>query len=327
MYHLGGALSRKDERMRPVRPEDLTLGRPAPLLPRRLRIGSVFGVVAPASPFERNVLERGMRALREMGFEVRFSGDLFDSCGYLAGSDEHRAAAFNRLVADPKIDAIMCARGGYGSLRILPLLDYSRVAEQPKAVIGFSDVTALLWALYSRCGLISFHGPLVTTLADAAEADRRALWDAVAAEGPLRLRFEAAVPIRPGRACAPVAGGNLTTLCHLLGTAYAPAFRDYIVFLEDRGEALYRIDRMLTQMKMAGCFDGMQGLVLGSFKGCGAREDVWRVVTDVFADAQWPILAGVDAGHCGPNVTIPLGVEAVLDADNRTLVFERATVD
>ena len=159
--------------MRPVRPEKLAPERPAPLLPRRLRPGSVIGVTAPASPFVPDVLERGVRVLREMGFEVRYSEDLFDSCGYLAGSDEHRAAAFNRLVVDPQIDAIMCARGGYGSLRILPLLDYARVAEHPKAVIGFSDVTALLWALYSRCGLIGFHGPLVTTLADAAPPTAR----------------------------------------------------------------------------------------------------------------------------------------------------------
>ena len=313
--------------MQPVRPEKQASGRPAPLLPRRLRPGSLIGVTAPASPFAPDVFEQGVRALREMGFEVRYSEDLFDSCGYLAGPDEQRAAAFNRLVADPEIDAIMCARGGYGSLRILPLLDYARVAEHPKAVIGFSDVTALLWALYSRCGLIGFHGPLVTTLADAAPADRSALWNAVASEGHLRLHFESAAVIRSGHACAPVAGGNLTTLCHLLGTPYAPAFRDHIVFLEDRGEAPYRLDRMLTQMKMAGCFDGMQGLVLGSFKDCGAREDVWGVVAEMFADAEWPILAGVDAGHSGPNVTIPLGVEAALDAERRTLVFERATVD
>ena len=313
--------------MRPVRPEKTAPERPAPLLPRRLRPGSVIGVTAPASPFAPDVLERGVGALREMGFEVRYSEDLFDACGYLAGPDDQRAAAFDRLVADPEIDAIMCARGGYGSLRILPLLDYARVAEHPKAVIGFSDITALLWALYFRCGLIGFHGPLVTTLADAAAVDRAALWNAIASEGPLRLHFQSAAVILSGRACAPVAGGNLTTLCHLLGTPYAPAFRDHIVFLEDRGEAPYRLDRMLTQMKMAGCFDGMQGLVLGSFKDCGAREDVWRVVAEVFADAEWPILAGVDAGHGGPNVTIPLGVEAVLDAEDRTLVFERATTD
>ena len=313
--------------MCPVRPENLAPGRPAPLLPRRLRSGSVIGVAAPASPFVPDVLERGVQVLREMGFEVRYSEDLFDSCGYLAGSDEHRAAAFNRLVVDPQIDAIMCARGGYGSLRILPLLDYAGVAEHPKAVIGFSDITALLWALYSRCGLVGFHGPLVTTLADAAAADRCALWNAVASEEHLRLRFETAAVIRPGRTRAPVAGGNLTTLCHLLGTPYAPAFRDHILFLEDRGEAPYRLDRMLTQMKMAGCFDGMQGLVLGRFEDCGAREEVWRVVAEVFGEADWPILAGVDAGHSGPNVTIPLGVEAVLDAEGRTLVFERATVD
>jgi muramoyltetrapeptide carboxypeptidase len=124
--------------------------------------------------------------------------------------------------------------------------------------------------------------------------------------GRLRLRFEAA-SASDRDALAPVAGGNLTTLCHLLGTPFAPAFRDHIVFLEDRGEAPYRIDRMLTQMKMAGCFDGMRGLVLGSFDDCGAREDVWRIVAYVFGEAQLPILAGIDAGH-SRQCHHPLGV-------------------
>lgn len=295
------------------------------LKPRRLAPGAVIGVAAPAGPFERSALEGGQQVLREMGFEVVVPQAVFAACGYLAGPDGQRAAVFNRLIADPDIDAVICARGGYGCLRVLPYLDYGAIARDPKPVIGFSDVTALLWALYSRCGLIGFHGPLVTTLADAAEADRRCLRSALTAGDRLLLGFEDAVALRQGKASAPLAGGNLTTLCHLLGTAYAPVFRDHIVFLEDRGEAPYRIDRMLTQMTMAGCFEGVQGIVLGSFSDCGDAAEVRRVLAGAFADASGPILAGVGVGHGGANATLPLGAEVLLDAGARSLHFECPT--
>ena len=295
------------------------------LKPPRLGPGSVIGIAAPAGPFEPATLDRGVEVLRAMDFEVVVPDGLFDANGYLAGTDAHRADLLNRLFADPGIDAVMCARGGYGSLRILPLLDYARMAAQPKALIGFSDITALLTAVFSRCGLVTFHGPVVTTLADASKRTLAGLRAAVASDRPLTVRSEGATALRTGSASGPVCGGNLTTLCHLLGTPFAPRFRSRIVFLEDRGEAPYRVDRMLVHMRTAGCFEGIKGLVLGSFDDCGTPAEIQKIVTDVFQGAQFPILAGVEAGHTEPNLTLPLGVRAALDAGRRTLEFECAT--
>ena len=295
------------------------------LKPPRLGPGSVIGIAAPAGPFEPATLDRGVEVLRAMDFEVVVPDGLFDANGYLAGTDAHRADVLNRLFADPGIDAVMCARGGYGSLRILPLLDYARMAAQPKALIGFSDITALLTAVFSRCGLVTFHGPVVTTLADASKRTLAGLRAAVASDRPLTVRSEGATALRTGSASGPVCGGNLTTLCHLLGTPFAPRFRSRIVFLEDRGEAPYRVDRMLVHMRTAGCFEGIKGLVLGSFDDCGTPAEIQAIVTDVFQGAQFPILAGVEAGHTEPNLTLPLGVRAALDAGRRTLEFECAT--
>jgi len=131
--------------------------------------------------------------------------------------------------------------------------------------------------------------------------------------------------LRSGRATGVLCGGNLTTLCHLLGTPYQPSFRHRILFLEDRGEAAYRIDRMLTQLKLAGCLDGIRGLILGSFTDCGSEQEIFEIVADRFPDASVPILAGFPAGHAEPNLTLPLGIKAVLDADRQALSFECAT--
>ncbi len=293
--------------------------------PRRLRPGSVIGIAAPASPFDRESFDRGVRVLHGMGFETVTPEGLSAAQGYLAGSDEHRAALLQRLFEDARIDAIACARGGYGSMRILPLLDYDRIAAHPKILIGFSDATALLAAITDRCGFADFHGPVVTTLADASESTRTTLLSAIASDAPLILNPSTAVTVRSGRAAGVVCGGNLTTLCHLLGTPFQPSFRNRILFLEDRGEAAYRIDRMLTQLKLAGCLEGIRGLILGSFTGCGSDQEIFEIVGNRFSDAPVPILAGLPAGHTEPNLTLPLGIQTVLDADRHALSFECAT--
>jgi muramoyltetrapeptide carboxypeptidase len=295
------------------------------LKPRRLRPGSVIGIAAPSGPFDPQSLERGLEVLRSMEFRVRVPEGLSARKGYLAGTDAHRAALFESLFCDRGIDAVMAARGGYGSLRILPLLDFARLAVHPKVLIGFSDVTALLAAMNSRCGLVTFHGPMVTTLAGASERTLLGLWDAVASDRLVMMPLEAAIALRPGVASGKVCGGNLNTLCHLVGTPFAPRFRNRIVFLEDRGEAPYRVDRMLTHMKTAGCFEGVRGLVLGSFTDCGPSEEIMAIVDEIFRGAEFPILAGMEAGHTDPNLTLPLGVHAELDASGRTLRFECAT--
>ena len=259
--------------------------------------------------------------MESLGFRTRVSDEIFEKSGYLAGNDAQRAQLVNRLFKDPAINAIVCARGGFGSLRILPLVDFDVIRENPKVFIGFSDITALLTSITTRSGLVSFHGPVVTTLAKAPEITRNTLLGAISSDRPLEVQPANGVVIQAGRAQGPLIGGNLTTLCHLLGTPFEPRFKHRILLLEDRGEAIYRIDRMLFQMKLAGCFDGIAGLVLGSFEGCGSLDAVFQVFEEHFRDISAPILAGFDVGHGEQNLTIPFGIDATLDTDRQLLSF------
>jgi muramoyltetrapeptide carboxypeptidase len=293
-------------------------------LPSRLKSGDKIGIAAPAGPFDRETFLRGIHIFEEKGLEVFLPDGLLDATGYLAGSDKHRAQLVNQLFADNSIDAIICARGGYGSLRILSLLDYNIIAENPKVFIGFSDISALLTVFFDRCGLVTFHGPVVTSLADANEFTIRSLFQTITSDGKLAIEVPNGITINPGTGSGILVGGNLATLCHLAGTPFAPSFRNKILFLEDRAEAPYKIDRMLMQMRLADCFEGLAGLVLGSFEDCGPVEGIVKIVKDIFGDFQIPIVAGLDAGHSGTNLTLPIGIEATLDADRQLLSYHRA---
>ena len=295
--------------------------------PARLQPGAVIGIAAPAGPFQAETLSRGVDALRAMGFEVVVPEGIFARLRYLAGADAERAALLQELMLDDRVDAVMCARGGYGCLRILPLLDYAAISARPKPLIGFSDVTALLAALGERCGVVTFHGPLVTTLASASDRTRQSFCDALTSAEPVTYRLDGATTLRLGTAAGPICGGNLTTLCHLVGTPYMPRLRDRILFLEDRGEAPYRIDRMLSHLKTAGCLRGVRGILLGSFEECGPDGEILEIFGELFRDSGIPILAGFEAGHTDPNLTIPLGARAVLDAGERTVRIDPGTCD
>jgi muramoyltetrapeptide carboxypeptidase len=299
----------------------------APVKPPRLEPGDTIGIVAPASPFNQERFMKGVAVLESMGFRVSLEEDIFFKDGYLAGTDAQRADLLIRLFADESINAITCARGGFGSMRILSLLDYAAIKEHPKIFIGFSDISTLLSVLNTRCGLVAFHGPMGTTLADADKETKDAMFAALTSDTNLELTPLNSVTIHPGLSSGPVAGGNLTTLCHLVGTPYAPHYKEQIVLLEDKGEAPYRIDRMLSQMKLAGCFDGLAGLILGSFEDCGTFDEICRIVEKMFKDDKIPILAGFDIGHGQTNITVPLGIGATLDADQQRLTYhESATV-
>jgi muramoyltetrapeptide carboxypeptidase len=275
--------------------------------PPRLRRGDTVALWAPASPAARTSINKGAAILSGLGLKVEVPAAVSKRHGYLAGTDAQRAEAFNALVADPAITAVFCARGGYGSLRVLDLLDLDGLARSPKVLVGFSDATALLAAANRRCNLAVFHGPMAATVTDR---DAAGLREALMGTGPVLL--EGRLALRPGKAAGPVVGGNLTTFCHLIGTAFEPRLDGAIWFIEDRGEAPYRIDRMLTHMKMAGRMDGLAGIALGQFTDCGDIEAIYRLVLDTCPEI--PILAGLDAGHGSPNLTLPLGPEAVLDA-------------
>lgn len=291
--------------------------------PPRLKPGDTIGVVAPAGAFDREIFAQGLSTLQSMGFQTRVPDEVYEKTGYLAGSDAQRARLVNRLFKDPDIQAIVCARGGFGCLRMLPQVDFDSIRAHPKAFVGYSDITALLATITLRCGLVTFHGPMVTPLATAPELTRDTLVAAIASDTPLEISPAAGIVIRAGRAKAPVIGGNLATLCHLLGTPFEAGFRHHILFLEDRGEAPYRIDRMLSQMKLAGCFEGMAGLILGSFEACGALEEIYRLFKQHFEDIPIPILAGFDVGHGKQNMTIPFGLVATLDTDQQLLSFSQ----
>lgn len=289
--------------------------------------GDTIGIAAPAGPFDRSTFHDGISVLESLGFRVYWPEDIFEKAEYLAGSDTHRANLINSLFSDPEISAIVCARGGFGSMKTLSLLDVELIRNAPKIFLGFSDISALLSVIYLRCGLVTFHGPVVTTLGHATKKTIEAMHNALSSSTNIEFKNKKGVIIKPGIASGPILGGNLTTLCHLIGTPFVPCFKGHILLLEDTGEAPYRIDRMLTQMNLARCFDGIKGVILGSFTRCGDRGKLFKIVEGAFNSHGIPIMGGFEIGHGRTNATIPFGIKATLDTEAKTLRFhESATV-
>ena len=297
------------------------------IAPTALLPGDRIGIVAPASHFDRHALQAGMDILVNLGFQVRLGRALFARQGYLAGSDGLRASDLHLMFGDPAIKAIFCARGGYGSMRLLPHLDWDLMRANPKIVLGFSDITVLLNALYQRSGLITYHGPLVTELGHISEAGRNALLCALSTADDITVRPLNPVVLRAGTAEGPLMGGNLTLLCHLLGTPYEPKVDGHLLFLEDRGEELYRVDRMLCQLNLAGWFERIKGLVLGQFTDCGDPAEIYDLAAQLGSRARIPVMAGLDIGHADPNITLPIGGRALLDSARGTLWIRRRGSD
>ncbi len=286
-----------------------------------LKKGDRIGAVAPASPFDTDRFLSGVQVLNAMGFEVVWQEGLFGREGYLAGADENRLAMLHAFFIDPEIAAVWCARGGYGSMRLLTHLDLHLMGSRPKPFIGSSDITALLNFLWQQCGIPAFHGPMIAALGDADEKTIRFLASALTGSKPLSIQAENPETIVPGAATGPVAGGNLSTLSHLLGTPFFPDLSGAIVFLEDIGEKPYRIDRMLTQLLYSGRLDRVAGICLGTFSNCGDIAAVNSTIRERLQSMTVPVVSGFPAGHGMPCLTLPLGVEATLDGDNGRLCY------
>lgn len=297
---------------------DDSLKKPPGLVP-----GDTVGIVAPASPFDQASFEKGLSVLKSLGFNLFVPDEIFSRDGYLAGSDKMRAAQLFNLITDPQIKGIISARGGFGSMKLLPFMDFNFIAPFSKVFIGFSDITALLVNFVEKCRWVVFHGPTVTTLGKADPESIESLQQAVMGRRPVSLdSIEDAIV--PGVATGPLLAGNLTTLCHLVGTPYMPNLKGAVLLIEERGEAPYRIDRMLTQMMMAGSFDQLSGLALGTFSECGTAFQIEELVARLFKDHAIPILGGFAVGHDQRNLTLPLGVAATLDTHKRTLMLHTA---
>ena len=297
-----------------------------PLKPVRLVSGDTIGVVAPAGTFDLEAFQLGVDILEKMGFQVYVPEALFEKERYLAGSDARRAELINLLFSDNTVKAIVCARGGFGSARILPLLDFDLIRNNLKIFVGFSDISVLLTVFLSKCGIITFHGPMVTTLGNADQESKDAMLYALTTATPIEIFPDKGVTIKKGIATGTLMGGNLSTLCHLVGTPYEPDLNGQILFIEDVNEEPYKIERMLFQMKLSGCLDGLSGLALGSFENCGSLDSIQMVMEKIFIDDEIPILGGFNIGHGNTNLTIPMGVSVTIDADRHMLKFHEAAV-
>lgn len=285
--------------------------------------GEVVAVAAPASPLEAEALKAGVEVLCGAGYRVKVGQEATTPRPWGQEADAARARALTQAWLDPEITAIIGARGGYGSFKILPSLEIRVLQSRPLRLVGFSDLTALLLFAVARLGLVAFHGPTVAQLPLLTEAAREDFFRWLAAPGPEARRFAGLTVLHPGKAAGPLLGGNLTTLCHLVGTPFMPPLQGTILFLEDHNEAPYRLDRLLTHLLMAGALEGVAGVALGAFTGTGAEPgEVHEVLAHALAPLGVPVLAGLPVGHQPDNFTLPLGVRAVLDSGAGSLSLE-----
>ena len=285
--------------------------------------GARVALIAPAGPLQKpDELPRAQENARTLGWEPMVGDHATERLGYLAGHDRDRLNDLNRALRDPKIDGIWILRGGYGMMRIIDAVDYDALARSPKIIIGYSDVTALHTAIQTRCRLITFHGPTAREqLSDfSRNSFLRAVNERVDSCGTASLARE----INAGAAEGRLVGGNLSVLSSLAGTPFAPDYTDSILILEDVNEPVYRIDRMLQQLRLTGTLSGCRGIAFGDCTHC--PEDAGgggRALDEVFGELAHalgiPFLAGIPVGHIPEQWTIPLGAMARLDTGTRTL--------
>lgn len=300
----------------------MTSGRCDWLAPPPLRPGSIVRVVAPSGPFDARVVWRGLGWLKER-YVVRFDRAMFTAMGYLAGDDARRHAELARALVEPEVAAIVCARGGYGASRFVHRLDWTKLREHPRWLVGFSDVTAL-HVEAGRVGVASWHGPNVTALGQSNASVRDSFVDAL--EAPERVRtFGELEPLVGGEAEGPLFGGNLTLLhaCAAAGRLQVPD--GAVLFLEDVTEQPYRIDRMLTTLLVGGHLSGVRAIVLGDFTDCRPGRDgvtVHEVLRELLTPLGVPVAKGLPCGHGDVNVPLLLGGRAQLRVDSLSAVLE-----
>jgi len=315
----------------------------SPLKPPRLKAGDTVGLINPAgATFHPDDVAIAEEVLAALGLKMKAGEHLLDRYGYLAGSDEARAADVNSMFADRDVTAILTLRGGWGCNRLLHLLDYKSIARNPKILMGYSDITSLLLALNAKTGLVTFHGPVGTSTWNEYSTNyvRKLLFNAeyFSMENPketgdnlIRVK-DRVLTITGGKARGKLLGGNLTVLTAMIGSAYLPDFTGNILFLEEVGEDVYRVDRMLTQMGMAGILDQISGFVFGKCSKCGPGKTygsltLEEVLDDHIKPLGIPAWYGSMIGHIENKFTIPLGIKAEVDADNgRISLLEPAVI-
>jgi muramoyltetrapeptide carboxypeptidase len=307
--------------------------------PPRLKDGDTIAIIAPAGPIEsRKGLDQGISTLERMGFQVRFDNRIFQSNRYLAGSDSDRAEELMQAFENPEVKAIISLRGGYGCSRLIPVLQERRLRSFPKIFMGFSDLTTLHMFFRKRFGWITFHGPMAASLGNPPQDQVDHLYSLWTDPNYCpTLSFPQLETWNPGVAEGELTGGCLSIVISSLGTCYEINTEGKILFIEELGEPPYRLDRMLTHLRLSGKLEAAAGLILGNFFNCDpdqhdstAKEELnytaQDVLQQVLKDLSIPILSGFPAGHSGDNWAIPLGSRIRMDANNRTIQFLNSAV-
>ncbi len=308
--------------------------------PKRLIKGDKVGLISPGSYITEEQLNESVENLESIGLKAYYTETILKKYGYLAGTDKERAEDINRMFADKNIKGIFAARGGYGCARILPLLDYDLIKRNPKILIGYSDITALLYGIYSQTGLISFHGPVgISTFNEYSNSHmKNILFEPHKNYTMTNLPEDENIIkiINKGNAKGKLAGGNLSIVVTMIGTKYDVDLKDKIVFLEDVGEEPYRIDRMLTHLLEATNIKQAAGIALGVFKNCEIdKEDpefensltLQEVFNDRFGNLNIPVISGLSFGHISNKFTLPFGIEAELNTKTKSLTLLEQAVE
>jgi muramoyltetrapeptide carboxypeptidase len=289
--------------------------------PHRLEPGDTIGVIAPAGPVDQEEIQPTIDLLYKKGYRIHEAPNLFSRKGYLAGHDYVRLDDLHSMFSDNGIKAIFCARGGYGTIRILDRIDYDLILDNPKIIVGYSDITALLFAIFNRTGLVTFHGPMLRDLAKDGGDNLADFLELASSSMPRIYDLSGGMVLNHGRARGKVLGGNLSIISSLMGTPFMPMMKGAILFIEDKGEPLYRIDRMLSQLRQGGVIDGLSGLIVGRFIDCGDISDINELLRDLTSGTDIPVINGLLVGHDRENRTIPIGLHAELDTEDMTLTF------
>ncbi|MEQ8703004.1 MAG: LD-carboxypeptidase [Phaeodactylibacter sp.] len=314
---------------------------PKRILPKRLRPGDTVGFVTPGSYISDESLEQAVSNMLKLGLRVKMGKNIRAKHGFVAGTDQQRLDDLHTMFSDRSVDAVWCARGGYGCTRLLPKIDYDLIRRNPKILIGYSDITALLNAIYHKTGLVTFHGPVgASEFSTYTEAQVRAVLMDGTAPYPIPLSedneasedslFQPEV-IRKGQAEGVLMGGNLSLLAAMAGTGYLPDPTGAIVFMEDVGEAPYRVDRMLTQLRQAWPLKAANGIALGVFADCAKKEGsdsltLSETLQEQLRPTDTPTAYGLPFGHIDHQCTFPVGVRARFDAAARSITLLEAGV-
>jgi len=302
--------------------------------PPRLRQGSTIGIFTPSEPVDEKLLDKGIIALQSMGFKVIEAPNTRKNNGHLAGSDKERASDLNTLINDRKIDAIFCSAGGANSTRLLPLIDEEALIHQPKILLGVSDPSSLLIALYARTGLITFHGPVVQydfgkgLSGLTSQSFNTILIDG--AKGPLP-GINAIHILKKGHAKGHLIAGNLSTLVQLIGTPWEPSWHNAILCWEDVCEQPHALDARLTHLRNAGILKQLSGMIVGELVDCEEHDypstpTVEEILLEHLEGTDYPVLWGLPFGHTTDKVTIPIGVMSTINTSKNLITLEESCV-